>query len=155
MTHIIDIFDSNADVEQQLLNHIHSNDLIFEFIDHVFEHPNSENIQNLNQLYKICNNHDITILQNIQNDKGQKIADYYRERLDLHENDLLKTHMQQFLSSLTFSHNLLTLLKKSEQQPQLPSMMEIVQRIEQLERKMDYLEIRMPNKDIFPDGSSI
>lgn len=41
MTHIIDIFESNTDVEQQLLNQVKSNDLIFAFIDHVFENPSN------------------------------------------------------------------------------------------------------------------
>jgi hypothetical protein len=155
MSHIIHIFELNTDVEQQLINHAGSNDLIFEFIDHVFENPTNENIQNLSLLYKTFNNYDITILQNIQNNKGQKVVDYYRERNDgLQDNALLKTHVQQFLSSLTFSHNLMSLFKKSEQ-PQLPSLMDLVQRIELLERKMNALEIRSSNKDVFSDGGSI
>lgn len=156
MSRIIHIFELNTDVEQQLINHAGSNDLIFEFIDHVFENPSNENIQNLSLLYKTFNNYDINILQNIQNNKGQTVVDYYREKDDsLQDNGLLKTHVQQFLSSLTFSRNLMSLFKKSKEQPQLPSLMELVQRIELLERKMNALEIRSSNKDVFSDGGSI
>jgi hypothetical protein len=156
MSQIIHIFELNTDVEQQLLNHVASNDLIFEFIDHVFENPCNENIQNLSLLYKTFNNYDINILQSIQNNNGQKLVDYYRERdAGLQDNALLKTHVQQFLSSITFSHNLMNLFKKSEHQPPLPSLTELVQRIELLERKMNALEIRSSNKDVFSDGSSV
>ena len=155
MSQIIHIFESNTEVEQQLLNHVESADLIFEYIEHVFENPSDENIQNLSRLYKTFNNRDITILQTIQNNKGQTVANYYRERVDLLENAELKTHVQQFLNSFTFSHNLMSLFKKSEQQPQLPSLMELVQRIELLERKLHHLEIRISNKDVFADGGSI
>lgn len=156
MSRIIHIFESNTNVEQQLLNQAGSNDLIFEYIVYVFENSSNENIQNLCRLYKTFNNYDITILQNIRNNKGQKIADFYQEKEDgLQDNSLLKTHVQQFLSSLTFSHNLMNLLKKSEQQPKMPSLMDLVNRIETLEQKMNALEIRSSNKDVFSDGGSV
>ncbi len=51
MVYIIEIFNSNTDIETKLLGHIHDHESIFGFIDYVFENPTDANIDNLNHLY--------------------------------------------------------------------------------------------------------
>jgi alkyl hydroperoxide reductase subunit AhpC len=155
MVDIIEIFNSNnADIESKLLQHVHDHALIFEFLDFVFNNPSETNIANLNHLYKTFNAHDLKIIKNVSRN-GQNIENYYKERECTVEDISLKNHVSHFLKSISFSQNLFGLLSVSKSQTtKLPSIQDLMSKIEQLEKRIETLEVGMSNKNVFPDGGS-
>ena len=150
MTSIIQIFESKENIKEKLLENIPDSKAIFEFIEYVFSNP-VDNIDNLNTLYKILNQNDLSTLKNIRNTEGISIVDYYKSMESQIENIDLKTHITTYIKSYNLSNNIFSLLQKPDTNnghKGKPSLNELLERIEKLEKTVEELKIRISNENL-------
>jgi hypothetical protein len=154
MSTIIEIF--NTEEHNNLITFINNSTEIFNFIHYVFLNPDEKNINNLNQLYKIFNRYDTKAIDNIKNTDNKTILEIYKEFICDHKDHLLKLHIDNFIASRSFTNNLLHLFKQNNNMntPKIPSILEIVNRLEYLEKTVEELKIRVSNKDFLSKGTS-
>lgn len=148
MNSIIQIFQTKDYIAERLLLNIPDSKAIFEYIEYVFINP-IENINNLNTLYKTLNEYNINILKHVKNDQGISIIDYYKSREKEIQNDELKLHIINYIKSYNLSTNLLNLLdKKTDSKKTQPTLFELLDRIEKLEKTVEELKIRISNENL-------
>ena len=157
MTSIIEVF-KRENSEKELLQNIGSyNNDIFDYIQYVFDNPTNTNIENLNILYRSHNSFSIHLLRELKNSENLSIIDFYNLKKNQVENCDLKTHIDNYIKSFELNSNMLALLKKSgphSQNKTMPSIHELIQRIESLEKTVDELKIRVSNEDFFTNRTT-
>jgi len=154
MSTIIEIF--NTEEHNNLITFINNSTEIFNFIHYVFLNPDEKNINNLNQLYKIFNKYDTKAIDKIKNTDNKTILEVYKEFNCDDKDHLLKLHIDNFIASRSFTNNLFHLFQKNNNinTTKIPSILEIVNRLEYLEKTVEELKIRVSNKDFLSNGTS-
>ena len=154
MNSIIQIFETKDNIAENLLLNIPDSEAIFEYIEYVFNNP-IDNIKNLNTLYKILNEYNINILKNIKNDEDRSIIDYYKSREEEIENNELKLHIDNYIKSYNLSNNIFNLLgKKTDSQKPKPTLYELLERIEKLEKTVEELKVRISDENLLTQGAT-
>ena len=152
MSSIIEILDTEE--TNSIIQYINNSNEIFNYINYVFSDPNEKNINNLDKLYKAFNTYDYKALDQLKNSNDKTIFEMYKE---YNCNDgLLRIHIDKFISSRSFSNNILNIFKQNNNQnsKKLPNIREIVDRLEYLEKTIEELKARVSNKDLFSQGTS-
>ena len=155
MNSIIQIFESKENIKEKLLENIPDSKAIFEYIEYVFSNP-VDNIENLNTLYKILNQNNITLLKNVKNSDDISIVDYYKSMEEQIENSDLKTHITNYIKSSNLSSNIFSLLQKPDNNghKRKPTINELLERIEKLEKTVEELKIRISNENLLTQGTT-
>lgn len=152
MSSIIEILDTEE--TNSIIQYINNSNEIFNYINYVFSDPNEKNINNLDKLYKAFNTYDYKAIDKLKNSNDKTILEVYKE---YNCNDgLLRIHIDKFISSRSFSNNILNIFKQNNNQTskKLPNIREIVDRLEYLEKTIEELKSRVSNKDLFSDRTS-
>jgi len=154
MCTIIEIF--NAEEHNNLIQFIDNPTEIFHFINYVFSNPNEKNINNLNTLYNTFNKYDPKALDKIKNKDNKTLIEMYTEYICDNKDDLLQKHINNYINSRSFTNNLFNLFKTTTNQPlnKIPNIIEIVNRLESLEKTVNELKVRISNENFLSEGTS-
>jgi hypothetical protein len=155
MTSIFEIFKCENS-EQELLKNIGQYNDIFDYIQYVFNNPTMHNIVNLNILYKTHNSYNTNLLKELKNSENLSIIDFYHLKKNEVENHDLKNHIDNYIKSFQLNSNILDLLKKpiSRSSEKQPTLKELIQRIECLEKTVNELKIRISNEDFLTNRTT-
>ena len=148
MSSIIEIFKSKE--PNNVIHFIDNSVEIFNFIDYVFLNPTQTNLDNLNELYKILNICNSTALDKLKDQNNKTILDKYNEYRCNDNEELLKTHINNFIKSRSFFNNLINVFNRNTKQNVkiIPNIHEIINRLEELEKTVNELKVRIADKNI-------
>jgi hypothetical protein len=154
MSSIIEIFKSKE--HNNVIHYIDNSLEIFGFIDYVFLNPNETNIDNLNQLYKIMNTYNSSALDKLKDKNNITILEKYKNYVCNDNEELLKIHINNFIKSRSFLNNLINVLNRNTKQHNKirPNIEEIVNRLEELEKTVNELKVRITDKNILTERTT-
>jgi hypothetical protein len=154
MSSIIEIFNSKE--HDNVIYFIDNSIEIFNFIDYVFSNPNQKNIDNLNELYKICNNSNPKLLDKLKNTHNKSIVEMYADYICNHDEELLQIHINNFIKSRSFTNNIFSLLHQNtnNSMKNKPNINEIVDRLEYLEKTVEELKVRISDKNLLTERTT-
>jgi hypothetical protein len=145
MNSIIQIFESKDNIDTNLIQFANKPDEIFCFIQSVFKNPNHNNIENLDTLYKAINKYN-----------SKTLLEFYKDYICNDEDLLLIDHINNFIKSRNFTSNLFNLLSNTNNKSQKkgPSVSEIVERLEYLEKTVEELKIRISDENLLAERTT-
>jgi hypothetical protein len=154
MSSIIEIFKSK---EHNNVIHFIDNSLeIFNYIDYVFLNPNQTNLDNLNKLYKILNSYNSIALDKLKDTNNKTIIDKYKDYVCNDNDELLKIHINNFIKSRSFLNNIINVFNRNTKQhvKVIPNIEEIVNRLEELEKTVNELKVRIADKNLLTERTT-
>ena len=155
MNSIIQIFESKDNIDTNLIQFADRPDEIFSFVQSVFKNPNHNNIENLNRLYKAINTYNSKILLELKDNNNKTLLEFYKDYICNDEDLLLIDHINNFIKSQRFTSSLFSLLANTNKsQKKGPSVSEIVERLEYLEKTVEELKIRISNENLLAERTT-
>ena len=156
MNSIIQIFESKDNIDMKLIQFANKPDEIFCFIQSVFKNPNHNNIENLDTLYKAINKYNSKILLELKDNNNKTLLEFYKDYICNDEDLLLIDHINNFIKSRNFTSNLFNLLSNTNNKSQKkgPSVSEIVERLEYLEKTVEELKIRISDENLLAERTT-
>jgi hypothetical protein len=155
MNSIIQIFETRDNINTNLIQFVNRPDEIFRFIQFVFKNPVHENIENLNTLYRAINKYNSKILTEITDNNNKTLLEFYKDYSCNDDDLLLKKHIDDYIKSRNFTTSLFSLLANTNKsQKKAPSVFEIVDRLEYLEKTVEELKVRISNENLLTERTT-